>query len=363
MLANRKSAEETTLPSFGKIALGAAGGLALLGIVTFIWSRKPVEVDQSIDDPALVYLNDRETGAPQFEEGYFEHDGRNLHYVMAGEGETIVFLHGFPSFWLSFVRQLETFKSRYRVIAIDGLGAGRSDAPREIEPYQLQAMSEHILALLDAVEADRVHLVGHDWGSAFAIGLAQQHPERVISVTGISAPPLNASLYAFENDSAARKSAAYVENFKKANPAILVLLGTAGDIYKGAYRPLVEAGKLSPEEGGLFRGATNNARRTNAHINWYRANVPSPDSITDADFWPGHDARVTVPALYIWGEEDPIRNETAILRLLDLSDNAKLVSFPGVGHWPHVLEAESVNAAIREHIESASGDVTSVSVD
>lgn len=346
------------MSSLKRTAFGIIGALGLVVAIILAWSSIPLAVDRSESDPAVTYMNNKDLKGAEFSENYFEHDGLNLHYVSAGKGETIVFLHGFPSYWLSFVRQLETFKGDYRVIAIDGLGAGRSDAPHDTEQYRLEAMGEHMVALLDHIGARKVHLVGHDWGSAFAIGLAQRYPERVISVTAMSAPSLNATLYAFENDPAARVTAAYVERFKRANPALLVALGTADDIYEGAYQPLVAAGKLSREEGNLFRKATSNPKRTNAHINWYRANIPAPEDISDGDFWPGREARVTMPALYIWGEDDPIRNETAINRLLELSDDASLVYFPGVGHWPHVIEAERVNAALRRHIAKASGHIT-----
>ncbi|GAA0465385.1 alpha/beta hydrolase [Parasphingorhabdus litoris] len=324
------------------------------GSGTYIWAKLPVTVDREKADAAVELLANRSVGELGYKEGYFEHEGRSLHYVEAGTGEPIVFLHGFPSFWFSFLRQVEHFGGDYRVIAIDGLGAGKSDAPSNVEAYQLEAMGAHLAALLDHLGEERIHIVGHDWGSAFAIGFAQSYPDRVLSVTGISAPALNASLHALEVDPKARKSAAYVERFKRANPPLLVLLGTAASIYDGAYRPLVEDGKLSPDEGTLFRNGTSDAKRTNAHINWYRANIPHPDDLSETDFWPSRDARVTAPALYIWGDDDPIYNKVAMDRLTILSDQSRMVTFPGVGHWPHVRRAEEVNIAMAEHIAAAS---------
>ncbi|NVE94339.1 alpha/beta fold hydrolase [Altererythrobacter lutimaris] len=337
-----------------RTALGLLSVIFVVGLTAFIWATLPVVVDRENADAAVTVLADRANADVGYKEGYFEHAGNTLHYVEAGEGEPIVFLHGFPSYWFSFVRQIEHFGGDYRVIAIDGLGAGKSDAPSNDEPYRLEAMGAHVAALLDHLGEERVHLVGHDWGSAFATGLAQRYPDRVLSVTGISAPALNASLHALESDAKARESAAYVERFKQANPPLLVLLGTADAIYDGAYRPLVEDGKLSPEEGELFRKATSDPKRTNAHINWYRANIPHPDDLSDSDFWPSRAAQVSMPALYIWGEDDPIYNPAAMDRLVALSDQSRTITFPGVGHWPHVRKAEEVNAAITAHIAAAS---------
>lgn len=319
----------------------------------YVWARIPPSIDRHVPDPAAVYIADRlEPGVP-LRENYFQHGEHTLHYVEAGTGETILFLHGFPSFWLSLLRQFEHFSGDYHVVAIDGLGAGKSDGPADVNAYTLDAMSEHIVALLDHMDVDRAHIVGHDWGSVLGIGFAQQYPERVYSVTGIGAPALNANLYALEKDPKARETAGYVEQFKRANPPLLVLLGTAGSIYEGAYAPLVEDGKLSVEEGHLFRQGTRDPKRTNAHINWYRANLPHPDDLDERDFWPSRDRRITVPALYIWGDADPIYNETAMTRMINLSDQSKTLMFSDIGHWPHVRNADDVNAAIAAHITAA----------
>ena len=336
-----------------KLSIGLAAVLVVVVATAVGWSLLPPGTDRDVPDRALLTLTARSSGGPEFDEAYFEYEQLTLHYVEAGEGDPVVLLHGFPSFWFSLVRQIEHLAQDHRVIAIDGLGAGKSDAPRSIAHYELEAMSRHVMALLNDLHVDQAHLIGHDWGSALAIGMAQRYPSRVLSVTGISAPPLNAILYGLENDSAARESARYVERFKKANPLLLLALDTADSIYSGAYKPLVDDGKLSRDEGELFRRATSDPRRINAHINWYRANVPAPGEVMEADFWPGRDARVSVPALYIWGVDDPIYNQATIDRLLALSDDAELLMLPGIGHWPHVREAERVNAAIRENLLKA----------
>lgn len=324
------------------------------GLFAYVWTTQPISIDQDKTDPAVDLLASRVGNGIQYKEGYFEYEGETLHYVEAGVGEPIVFLHGFPSTWFSFLRQIDHFSSGYRVIAVDGLGAGKSSAPSDVDLYRLEAMSTHLAALMDDMGEERFHIVGHDWGSAFAIGFAQRYPGRIKSVTGISAPALNASLHALESDNKARESAAYVERFKEANPILLVALGAADAVYDGAYRPLVTDGKLSPEEGAIFHSATSNPKRINAHINWYRANIPHPDELHESDFWPARGARVTAPALYIWGEDDPIYNEVALDRLVALSDQSRVMTISGIGHWPHVREAGEVNKAIEHHIKKAS---------
>lgn len=111
----------------------------------------------------------------------------------------------------------------------------------------------------------------------------------------------------------------------------------------------------SPQkEGAIFPNATSNPKRINAHINWYRENIPLPDELVESHFWPSRKARVTAPTLYIWGEDDPIYNEVALNRLVALSDQSRVMTISGIGHWPHVREAGEVNRAIVLHIQEAS---------
>ena len=330
-----------------KLSVILVAALILAGAGLFLWASSPLTIDRNAPGVALLHANNIASGSQLYQEGWFDHDGRALHYVEAGEGEIILFIHGFPSFWYSFFPQMEEFKNGYRVVAIDGLGAGRSDAPRDVAAYRLEAMAAHVDALIDHLGADKVHLVGHDWGAAFALGFAQRYPERVMSVTAMSAPPQNIILKLLQENEHERNVFAYVERFKNANPLLLLASGIEQRIWDGAYGPLAEAGKLSPEEGALFRHATRDPRRVDAHINWYRANIPAFDKIKSADYWPAVEAHVAAPALFIWGTEDPIITPAVVAEIEAMSENMEMVSLEGVGHWPHVEETQAVNAAIR----------------
>jgi len=332
----------------GKFLAFAVGALIVLAIAAFIWSALPIGSANGKPDAAVEALNARSDGDIDYTSDWFEHEGNALHYVSAGEGETIVFLHGFPSFWMSHIRQMDAFKSDYRVVSIDGLGVGLSDAPSGVENYELEAMAEHVAALIDHLGADQVHLVGHDWGSTFAMGFSQRYPERVKTVTGMSAPPQNVMLSLLQTSEVQKRASEYVELLKGANPVLLVLLRARQRVYEGAYAPMVEAGHLSEEEGQLFRKAVARTKRLNAHINWYRANIPAPDDIVEDAFWPSREAKITVPALFIWGTDDPIINEDTIAGLRGAAENLTELSVENIGHWPHVERHEMVTAAIRD---------------
>ncbi|MEM8562119.1 MAG: alpha/beta hydrolase [Pseudomonadota bacterium] len=331
----------------------------LMGVLCgafFVWTRLPLGGAPSTPDPALVVFNAQQgPDASNLTENYFEHHNHRLHYVQAGarKPELIVFIHGFPSFWYSFSRQLAAFGAHYHVVAIDGLGAGRSDAPVSPEPYSLERMSSHVQALLDTLGKERAHLIGHDWGAALALGFAQRYPDRVLSVTGISAPPLNVLLDTLSAQADQSATFEYIETLKRANPFLLMALGFRERIWRGAYAPLVAEGALSESEGELFRVATSDPKRINAHINWYRANVPAPDEIEPDSYWPAKAARIKAPMLFIWGQEDGLISPQLVRQIARISDDVELLPLVDVGHWPHLERSNAVNHAIRSLILKA----------
>ena len=317
-------------------------------VAASIWLSIPLKSGPHNPDAAVIFANKTYPGTDEYSEDYFEHEGITLHYIESGttNSETIVFIHGFPSNWFSFIRQLEYFRSDYHVVAIDGLGAGLSDAPSDITHYTLDSMSQHVVALLQHLGISQAHFVGHDWGSALAFGMAQKYPELTTTVTGISAPPQNVMLNLMLNNEKQQATSRYVERLKSANPIILKAFRAPQKIWAGRYQLLVEKEKLNNKEAHQFRLATKDVKRINAHINWYRANLPKLSDVTDTSYWPGKNTRVTVPALVVWGNDDDVFVPEFISVLQRLSSDLTVLKLDNTGHWPHVEESNAVSDAI-----------------
>ncbi|MDJ0644005.1 MAG: alpha/beta hydrolase [Erythrobacter sp.] len=330
-----------------QIAAVIVFGMALAVLSLLIWGWSDPEGCVSGRDPAVALANERAGAQGTYRDWCHESDGNSLHVVEAGKGETILFIHGFPSIWYSMIRPMEDLREDYRVVAIDGLGAGLSDAPDDIAPYRLAAMADHLDALAEDLGAERFHLVGHDWGAAFAFAYAQSRPEKLLSVTGISAPPQNVAVEMLEISDRQREISQYVERLKSANPPLMLLSGAGERIASGPENHLA-AGRMTADEAGVLKAATSDLRRINRHINWYRANLPTPDRIEAEDYWPGRDAKLSVPALLIWGEEDTVFDPAFIDVLRGKSDNLDVLSLEGVGHAPQFEAVIEVNSAIRQ---------------
>src|ERR1700730_15414820 len=109
---------------------------------------------------------------------YVKVNGVRIHYVSAGKGPLILFLHGFPEFWYEWKNQLAEFGKDHQAIAPDMRGYNLSDKPGELDAYRMANLVEDIRALADHFSHNKQFvLVGHDWGGAVAWSFAIAHPD------------------------------------------------------------------------------------------------------------------------------------------------------------------------------------------
>lgn len=118
-------------------------------------------------------------------------NGIKLHVHMAGPetGRPIWLLHGFPECWHSWREQIPALVAAgYRIFVPEMRGYGRSDAPEDIEAYDVLTICADIQASMTALGQHDVCIVGHDWGAMVAWHLAQLEPQRVSTLVTMSVP-------------------------------------------------------------------------------------------------------------------------------------------------------------------------------
>lgn len=107
-------------------------------------------------------------------------NGIQVHVAEHGEGPPVVLLHGLGwdhELWVPFMEQ---FTARYRIIAPDTRGHGRSDKPAG--PYSIDAFAEDLQGLLNALALEKVALVGFSQGGMTAQLVALQQPKLVAAL-------------------------------------------------------------------------------------------------------------------------------------------------------------------------------------
>ena len=103
-------------------------------------------------------------------------------------GPLVICLHGFPDNARSFRFQLPALaKAGYRVIAPTLRGYEPSSQPDD-KDYSFGALARDVIAWLDDLNEDKVHLIGHDWGAGITYVAGALAPERFHSLTTIAVP-------------------------------------------------------------------------------------------------------------------------------------------------------------------------------
>lgn len=254
-----------------------------------------------------------------------------LNVQVAGEGEPVLLLHGFPdslTVWRDVTPQLVA--AGYRVIAFDQRGFGESDAPAGVANYRIEAIVADIPRLLAALGiAGPVHVIGHDWGAVIGWCLALAHPARVRDLVAISV----GHPQAYGRAGFAQKigKGLYVLGFQFRGLAESWFLRNRGH---GLRNWLAAA---HPDHDAVVRDMSRPGRLT-AGMNWYRANLMG----VLFGAWP----RCAVPTLGMWSSGDRYLTEA------QMRDSGKLVDgaweyrrIDDCGHWIPLQRPEAVAAA------------------
>lgn len=242
----------------------------------------------------------------------------NYHDV--GEGRPVLLLHGSGpgvSAWANWRLVLQGLAGEFRLLAPDLAGFGYSAAPADMS-FTRQSWLDQIVAFLDALELERVHVIGNSFGGSMALALAIAHPQRVdrmILMGSVGVPfELTAGLDAvwgyqpsMENMRAIMRVFAYDQS----------LIGEA-----------------------LVQMRYDASRRPGVH-EAYASMFPAPrQRWVDAMAHAEQDIRaLRQPTLLIHGRDDQVIPLSTSLTLLQWIDDSQLHVFGRCGHWTQIEHA------------------------
>ena len=133
-----------------------------------------------------------------FKENYLELENLRMHYVSEGlkaSKEVVVCLHGEPSWSYLYRHMIPPLAERFRVLAPDLIGFGKSDKLPSTSDYSFHFHYNTIVAFFKRLKLKNVTLVMQDWGGVLGLVYAANHPEiikrMVIMNTGLPGHGLN----------------------------------------------------------------------------------------------------------------------------------------------------------------------------
>jgi pimeloyl-ACP methyl ester carboxylesterase len=221
------------------------------------------------------------TGAP-------EHADHAVVSTDAGDGPSVILLHGLAGSGRWWARNVPALARSFRVVALDlpGFGATHRDAR-----FVLAQVPGQVLAAMDGLGIDRAHIVGHSMGGLVAGGLAADHPDRVDRLVLV-----DAGFVSLDPSVVGRVSG-----------VVGAVRWTSPTIYPVVVRDAIRSGPVRLARTTL--------------------------QLLEAD-WSARLPRIAAPTLIIWGEHDTICRPRIGREMAARIPGARLVVIPGAAHSP-----------------------------
>ncbi|MCK9273635.1 MAG: alpha/beta hydrolase [Syntrophales bacterium] len=259
-------------------------------------------------------------------------NGTRLHYDEAGHGKAIIFLHGYTGSSRDWEHQVQLFSKRWRIVAVDQRGHGRSSDPSEETDYSIPVFSADIFELLKKLSIEKCCLIGHSMGGFVALQFTLDHPELVAALVLVDTssgpydtPPGYAELRARLDELAANEGL------------------EAAFEYDAAHNPIrKERFRLHPEQREVAKRKVLNTS-VNGYI-YVARSFGNWKPVTD------HLWKIKAPTLIFWGEEDtPFQGASLLLN--KSIERSKLIAVPGAGHSPHEETPDLFNRELLKFLE------------
>lgn len=261
--------------------------------------------------------------------------GITLNYYEAGPttsavggGLPLVMLHGGgpgASAWSNFGAALPGFAASFRTLLVDQPGFGGSDKP-PVEGNFYRHSADHVLALLDELGIDQVHLLGNSLGGGTAVRLALEHPDRVGRLVLMGPGGLSLNLFHADPTEGVQR-----------------LMDFAGDPTRERLRAFISTmvvdQSLVTDELVEQRYADATAPGAQEAMASMGASFWKPDTAEDGMLWrEAH--RLRHRTLLTWGREDRVNPLDGAVAALKLIPRASLHVFPNCGHWAQIEAAD-----------------------
>ncbi|MCB0221162.1 MAG: alpha/beta hydrolase [Chrysiogenetes bacterium] len=274
--------------------------------------------------------------------------GMRFHYVEKGEGEPVLFLHGFPENWFSWHRQMDALAKYYRVIALDLRGYGQSQVTKD--GYDANTFASDLYGILDALGIKQVSLVGHDWGALLMWRFVFAHPERCRRVASLNTPHLLAFEHIINMSDAkiARRlwqkpQFAYVPFMRARGLAEAVLNARPRDFLINCFRLVASGRRLPLSSGELHYYHMLYSRPNSWHgpLAYYRsAPLSGRQSAGDKN------RKLQMPVLFLMGQDDPLLPPKLVDPMRPMLGDLTVHQIGKAGHWPHLEQPDEVSRAL-----------------
>ena len=267
---------------------------------------------------------------------YFSYKGHDIAYWTGGAGTPLILIHGFPTASWDWYKIWDRLCGRYKVYALDMIGFGYSDKPKDYN-YSIVDQARLHEAFASEMSISRAHLLVHDYGVSVAQEMLAAFKEKGgEGLQILSCCFLNGGLF---------------PHLHRARPIQKALIGPFGRILNGLLnkgslrRNFIKIyGDKKPSEQDIdrfyelmeYNGGVANTYKLMRYIIDRRDNEVR---------WKGALTEASIPLHFINGPLDPISGRHLAEYCKTLLPSSEVVILEGVGHYPHDEAPDEVLAA------------------
>ena len=256
--------------------------------------------------------------------------------------EVVILLHGFPATAKSLLPLADQLANAgYRVLIPELRGYSIDARPKQRRGYKLSELTNDVKELIDTIEINRVHIIGHDWGGVVGWAFASIHPNRVASLTVVSTP----------HPKAFAKSLFSSQQFFMSWYMLFFQLPYLPEriiTYKNGIillKVLLHSG-LNHHSASVYTKRMQNKDSATHTLNWYRA---LPFTLLDHQ----QIERIMRPTLFVYGSKDRfLSKKAANLTRQWVSGYYEEHCLSGKGHWLPEEQPQALASLVLKFIRS-----------
>jgi haloalkane dehalogenase len=268
---------------------------------------------------------------------FLDHPDGRLAYRDEGHGEAIVFVHGTPTSSREYAGLIVRLKDSYRCLAMDHLGFGCSDKPKDAN-YSIESHTSRLRSLLSQLSIDSFHLVVHDFGGVIGLPLALDKSLSIRSLTIINSwawplietePQMRSQLWLLRS-----RLMNWLYLYMNFSPKVLLKMAKHSPLTKQKHKAYQGAFRTPSERYGLL--SFKNTLLDFDLPCWHMKDLPSLASL---------------PIFLAWGMSDSLVSSRNLDRWLTMFPDARVSRFEKVGHFVADEGEELLAAELRKFLQ------------
>lgn len=264
----------------------------------------------------------------EFKLYYLDAAGIKTRVLESGTGEPLILLHGTGGHIEAYARNIRGLSEHFRVICIDMVGHGYTDKPEH--PYGIDTYSDHLLAVLQALDLQKAHISGESLGGWVAAWFAAYHPEYVQSLVLNTPGNVNNKPEVMARLKESTIKAVIEANYENVKTRLEWLMYDKSQVTE----ELIEARYNIYTQPAYQKSVYNIVALQDLDVRQKYSWDPS---------WCG---KIKAPTLLAWTDHDPTSTVAEAKPIQDMIPGSELTVIEGAGHWPQWEKVEDFNNTI-----------------